>query len=830
MTAQQTLVQAFQEHQAGRVQQAEVLYRQVLSEQPEHADALHALGVARLQQGSADEAIGLLQRAISLDPTQAQYHANLAGILFQLGRSELAISHYRRAVALRPEAAEWQNNLGNALMASRQFTQAIDAYQRAMAIRPDYVEAIYNLGAACGASGRFDQAIDALKRTVELRPDYPEAFNNLGNALSEKHQHAQALEYYHKAISLRPYFAETYNNLGIALHKLNRFDEAIAAYRESMRLRPGKPEVHYHLANAFKDKGEREAAAEEARQAIALRPDYAEAYITLSALLVDVNRWDEAMDVARKAIAVRPNWAGGYNNLGLMHRMRGQHAEALDLLRRALSQDPHFREALVNLGSALHESGKLDEAMDAYRHAVTEYPDSVEAQVNLGNALKDAGQIDQAIAAYRKSEAIKPDAPPAENLLLALNYSPSYTPEQILQEHLSWGRAITAAAGEPFHSHDNDRNPDRRLRIGYVSGDFRLHIVGYNVLPLLERHDRRAFQIFGYSNVVCPDALTDRFRSLCDGWRDVKGLTDAQLAKSVRDDGIDVLVDLAVHTADNRLTAFARKPAPVQVSFAGYPGTTGLKQVDYRLTDRFLDPPNENDAYYAERSYRLEDSFWCYRPVVSPIPPVSDLPALTSGYVTFGCLNNFCKINPPVLELWARVLRSEPTAQLILIARQGSHRRRAIELLQIEGINPGRIEFLDYQPLDGYLRTHHRIDIGLDTFPYNGHTTSLDSLWMGVPVVTLVGRTAVARAGWCQLGNLGLSELAAHDPGQFVQIATSLANDLPRLAALRAGLRQRMENSPLMDCDRFTRNIERGYRQMWRTWCSDGGSHDPAGV
>jgi predicted O-linked N-acetylglucosamine transferase (SPINDLY family) len=830
VTAQQTLIQAFQEHQAGRVREAEALYRQVLSEHPEHADALHALGVARLQQGSADEAIVLLQRAISLDPTQAQFYANLAGILCQLGRTEPAISHYRRAVALRPEAAEWQNSLGNTLMSAGQFGQAAEAYRRAVAVRGDYADAWYNLGAACGASGRFDESIEALNRTIELRPNYPEALNNLGNALSEKNEHARAVELYQRALALRPNFAEAHNNLGIALHKLRRFDEAIAAYRESMRLRPGKPEVHYHLANAFKEKGERQAAVEEAQRAIALRPDYAEAYITLSALLVDANRWDEAMEMGRRAISVRPNWAGGYNNLGLMHRMRGEHAASLEQFRRALSCDPHFREALVNVGSALHETGRLDEALDAYRHALAEYPDSVEAYLNMGNALKDGGLVDEGIDAYRKAQAIRHDLAPAPNLLLALNYSPNHTPEQILKEHLHWGEAATVAAGELFTTHDNNRNPDRRLRIGYVSGDFRLHVVGYNVMPLLEKHDRRQFEVFGYSNVGFPDAMTDRFRSLCNVWRDVKALTDAQLAQAVRDDRIDILIDLAVHTADNRLMAMARKPAPVQVTFAGYPGTTGLRQIDYRLTDRFLDPPNENDGFYAERLYRLEESFWCYRPVVSPIPPVAPLPAENNGYVTFGCLNNFCKINRHVLEVWARVLRSEPTSKLVMIARPGSHRRRTIEFLLNEGITPGRIEFVDYQPLDRYLRTYDRIDIGLDTFPYNGHTTSLDSLWMGVPVVTLVGRTAVARAGWCQLSNLGLAELAAQDTEQFVRIASSLANDLPRLAEIRAGLRGRMQASPLMDGDRFTRNIEGAYRQMWRAWCSDGGSPNSAGI
>ncbi len=311
------------------------------------------------------------------------------------------------------------------------------------------------------------------------------------------------------------------------------------------------------------------------------------------------------------------------------------------------------------------------------------------------------------------------------------------------------------------------------------------------------------------------DDLTDRFRVHADVWRDTAALSDEQLASQVREDGIDILVNLTLHMARNRLLVFARKPAPVQVTFAGYPGTTGLDAIDYRITDRHLDPPGLFDHCYSEKSIRLPDSFWCYDPLESDAA-VNALPAAANGRVTFGCLNNFCKVNPLVFKLWARVLKAVEPSRLLILADEGSHRRRTLDLLAKEGVPSERMEFVAHQPRPRYLTYYHGIDIGLDTVPYNGHTTSLDSFWMGVPVVTLVGQTVVGRAGFSQLMNLGLPELIAASPEQYVRIAAELAGDLPRLADLRATLRQRMGASPLMDAPRFARNVEAAYQAMWR--------------
>ncbi len=357
------------------------------------------------------------------------------------------------------------------------------------------------------------------------------------------------------------------------------------------------------------------------------------------------------------------------------------------------------------------------------------------------------------------------------------------------------------------------------MRLGYISPDFRSHAAAFFTAPLFAAHDRTGFEIFCYSDVIRPDDTTARLRSLVDGWREITGLGHAEVARQIRQDRIDILVDLTMHMAHHRLLVFARKPAPVQACWLAYPGTTGLSTIDYRITDVHLDPTDADDRCYAEQSIRLPETFWCYDPL-DRNPAVNALPAAGNGYVTFGCLNNFCKINPGVLRLWAGVLRAVDRSRLTILAAEGSHRRQVLDLLAEEGVDRQRVAFVGHRPRPLYLEYYHEIDIGLDTVPYNGHTTSLDSFWMGVPVVTLVGSTVVGRAGLCQLTNLGLPELIAFNPEQYMRIAAELAQDLPRLAAMRTGLRARLQASPLMDAPRFARHLEAAYRKMWRRWCA----------
>jgi len=555
------------------------------------------------------------------------------------------------------------------------------------------------------------------------------------------------------------------------------------------------------------------------RQVLARKPNHAEALNLLGVLAGQAGQLDTAVELIRRAVGLKPDFAEAYGNLGVVLKANGQVDEAIASYRQAIRLNADLAEVHSNLGNALKDKEQLDEAMSSYRQAIRLKPDSAEAYYNLGHAFNDTGRLDEAVACYRQAIRLKPDFAEAHSdLVYSLPFNPAYDARMILEENRGWNRQHAEPLKKLIQPHDNDRDPNRRLRIGYVSPDFREHCQALFTIPLFSNHNRQAFEIFCYAHAGRPDAVTERIGGYVDGWRSIVGMSDEAAARKIREDRIDILVDLTMHMGNNRLGILARKPAPVQAAWLAYPGTTGLSAMDYRLTDPYLDPPGLNDYFYSETSIRLPDSFWCYDPLVTDLA-VNALPAQTNGYLTFGCLNNFCKVNQQVLRLWAQVLRAVDPSQLVILCPEGSHRQLALNLLQREGISPDRIEWIVRRPRRQYLELYHRIDVGLDTFPSNGHTTSLDSFWMGVPVVSLVGKTVVGRAGLSQLTNLGLTELIAHTPEQYVGIAAALAGDVLRLAELRRTLRARMETSPLMDAPRFARNIEAAYRQMWRNWC-----------
>jgi protein O-GlcNAc transferase len=732
-------------HQAGRLAEAEQLYRQVLARQPHHADALHLLGMLNHQAGQNAIGVELLRQAIALNPESPLVHYNLANALKSDGKLDEAVVAYRQAIHVRPDYAAAYNNLGIALNLSGQLQESLVAFRRAASLRPDHAASFSNLGDALKGVGELDEAIEAYRRAITLRPDYAEAHNNLGNALRHKGQ----------------------------------LDEALAEYKTAIGLRPNCGEYLSNLGNAFKDMGQLNDAAAAYQKAIALAPDY---------------------------------------------------------------HDAHY-----NLGNVLKDAGQFDEAIGFYRQAIALRPTCPKSHYNLGNALKDTGRLKAAIDEYRQAIALAPDLPEAgDNLIYAMQFHPASDARTIAEEQRRWNHRHAELLRQCIQHHRNNRDPDWRLRIGYVSPDFREHCQSLFMLPLLSSHDRRQVEVFCYSDVRRPDARTQKLCNRTDVWREITGQSDEQVAALIRQDQIDILVDLTMHMAGNRLLMFARKPAPVQVTWLAYPGSTGLTAINYRLSDPYLDPVGMDESIYSEKTIRLPDSFWCYDPLDGRDIPVNALPALSlsnrpalpalsavegslsnapaakNGHVTFGCLNNACKINDAVLDLWSQVLIRVKNSRLLLLTAEGTHRQHTLDRLARQGIEPDRVEFAPPRPRKEYLELYHHIDVGLDTFPYNGHTTSLDAFWMGVPVVTLVGQTAVARAGWCQLSNLGLPELAAATPQQFVQIAVELAANLPRLAELRATIRGLLERSPLMDAPKFARNIEAAYRKMWRAWCESG--------
>jgi predicted O-linked N-acetylglucosamine transferase (SPINDLY family) len=785
----EALARGVAHHQAGRLREAQEAYLQILAVDPKHADALHLLGVVASQVGNHALAVESIQRAIELNGTSSAFHSNLGAAFRDQGKLREAAECFRRALELNPDLSEARINLGNALKDQGRWEEAAACYIRALELKPDSVEAHYNLGTAFQEQGVLDKAIGCFQQALELRPGLAEAYNNLGTAFHAQGALEKSVDCFRRAVQLRPDLADAHNNLGAAFQAQGKLDDALASYQRAVELQPDYAEALNNLGSAFQDLGKMEQAINCFRRVLELKPDLTETY----------NKLGIALDAARKV------------------------DEAVACFRRVLELKPDYAEAFSNLANALQSQGKLDEAVDAHRRALNLKPGFAEAHVNLGNVLKDQGSLDEAVACYRQALQLKPGLSAAHSCLLhTLWYCPNYDSATIYQEHCQWYRRWAETLAKEVAAHTNDRSPNRRLRIGYVSPDFRGHCQSLFTVPLLSAHDHRQFEIVCYSDVVAPDSLTARLKSDVEEWRNIVGLTDTAVAQLVRQDQIDILVDLTMHMASNRLLVFARKPAPVQVCWLAYPGTTGLKTMDYRLTDPYLDPPGLNERYYSEQSIRLPDCFWCYDPLTDQ-SVVNSLPAVSIGHVTFGCLNNFCKVNAAVLQLWAQVLNAVERSRLLLLAPEGSARQYVLQILGKAGISPGRVTFVARQSRMNYLELYNQIDIGLDTFPYNGHTTSLDAFWMGVPVVTLVGATVVGRAGFCQLSNLGLPELAGNTPEQFVEVSVRLARDWARLSHLRAALRERIEKSPLMDATRFARSMEAAYRDMWQRWCAAGG-------
>jgi protein O-GlcNAc transferase len=678
-------------------------------------------------------------------------------------------------------------------------------------------------------AGRLAQAEEAYRRVLALEPGHVVSLNNLGLIYQDRQQFDQAIELYRQALALRPDYVEALNNLGCVYQRTKRADLALPCLLQAVRLQPDFPVALNNLGNVLAFLGRLDDATAYYQRAIGLKPDYVNALVNFGRACCGRGRVEPALDSLRKALALNPRRPDTLSTLGIALRALGNTEEAGACFRRAQALISQDTDSLNHLGASYMDQHLTDQAIDCFEQALKNDPRCVTALIHLGIALLAQGNLARALACYRQAVAVDPgDVRAASNLVYTLHFDPNADPQTILQEHRLWEQRHALPLRQLWQPHNNERSPERTLRIGYLSPDFREHSVGRFLLPLLEHHDPQRFEVFCYAEVHRPDAFTERFQTLAQGWRNTVNLPDGQLAELIRQDHIDILVDLALHTAGNRLLVFARKPAPVQVTYLGYCSTTGLQAIDYRFTDPYLDPspspgtPGENlveaENCYSEQSVHLPQTYWCYQPPADA-PDLNPLPSLAAGQVTFGSLNNFNKVSAPTLATWRRILRSLPLARLLLYTAEGSHRQRLKDTLAADGIDPQRLEFVDQLPLRPFLELYHRIDIALDPFPFNGGTTTYDALWMGVPVVSLAGRTSVGRAGLSILSNLGLQHLVASNPDDYVAIAVNLANNPPQLTQLRSTMRQRMLASPLMNAPTFTTNVETAYRQMWIHWC-----------
>lgn len=532
------------------------------------------------------------------------------------------------------------------------------------------------------------------------------------------------------------------------------------------------------------------------------------------------DRIEEAVRCMKKTVALLPDDAEAHTNLTTALYELGRPAEALPNARRALALDPDNGKVICNLGVTLYALGKLDEAAVFLRRATALQPDDPKNHSNLGLTLQDQGQITEAIQVYRRMLALQPNfAWGHSNLLFCLSLDANTDAQQLLAEHLAFGEQFEAPLRAGWQAHTNSKDPDRCLQVGFVSGDLYNHAVASFLEPVLVNLARNTnLSLHAYYTRDIQDDVMLRLRTYFPHWNTVKGLDDAALANKIRSDRIDILIDLSGHTGNNRLVTFAHKPAPIQISWIGYPGTTGLQAMDYYQADRFFAPPGLLDGQFSEKLVQL--------PALAPFqisafaPLVNELPALRKGHITFGSFNRVNKIGRPVIALWAQVLRALPTAQMLIGGMPTDENTNIRQWFEDEGIETGRLQFHPKASIQSYLTLHHQVDICLDTFPYNGGTTTLHALSMGVPTLTLTGQTAASRAGACNLGQVGLDDFVAHDQDDFVQRALHWANHLEELSHIRADLRQQLSQSPAGQADVIAVSVAQAWRTMWQRWCA----------
>jgi predicted O-linked N-acetylglucosamine transferase (SPINDLY family) len=812
------LGQAIGLHQAGRLAEAHQLYDRVLSIDQNSFDALHLLGMLEAQRGDLAKARQLLNSALRLKPRSAEALINLGNVLRLQGQLEDASEIYARVLAIDSNSILALNNRGSILSALRRFDEARASFDLALKIKPDYSDALYNRGnlfinlhrpaealadfdkahaiepkdaqilVARGNAlmmiGHVDDAIGDFTRALTLQPGLAQALVSRAAALRRQNRLIEALADDDRALKVWPNYAEALSHRGLTLHGLNRFDEALASYQQALAVRPDFPEAQHNRArtlSALKRFGDALAAYD---KALALTPDYAEAWVGRGHILTETSRYDDAL--------------GAYD--------------------RALALELNHVEAWAGRGNVFAQTARYSQAVAAYDTALALEPDHADSWVGRGNALLDQSKIDEAIVCYRRVASSKAEF--HSNLIFARNFDLDATTVEQQAERARWDELHAQRFAASIRLHANDPVADRRLRIGYVSSHFRHHASAYGFGGVLLSHDPKSFEVVCYSDVLQEDDVTARFRAHAAKWHRTAGLSDDALVDLIRSDRIDILVDLVGHMRGHRLLAFARKPAPVQVTAWGEPSGTGLGAIDYLLSDPVLVPVAER-AFLAEEVIDLPNflGFW----VPDPVPEPRDPPVLRRGCVTFGSFNRLAKVRDPVLRVWAAILRSLPSAHLVLKDRglaDSDQCARVHAILREEGISPGRVELLGAMSRTEHYLAYHEIDIALDPFPHTGGITTLDALWMGVPVVSWSGSTIPSRYTAAILSAAGLAEFIASDADSYVKLALAQAADVDGLCRLRAGLRSRIANSTFGDSARYTKAVETAYRQMWERWCT----------
>ena len=756
------------------------------------ARAHHMLGLSLLKEGKYDDAVAAFDDAVAIDPAAADTWINRGVALRENGRLADAEASYRRALEIAPSDAVAVNNLANAVSMLGRATEAVALYRRAVALDPAYADAKANLGLAMRDAGDTDGALAFFQEAVAQRPDHVVLLNAYGNTLRQAGRLDDAIATLQHAVAVGPTYAEAFNNLGLAY---------------AMHHKP-------------------EQAAQYLKRATELKPESAIISNNYGALMVRMFRFEEAVKALANAVARDPAYDEALINLGVANYMRGDAKEAISAYVRVLERNPSNAFARYSLGVAYLEDQRLAEAEVEIRAALATDPKNAMAHNTLGVLLLDQHHIAEARTAMREAADVNTASAPVfySNYAFASLYAADVSNAEIMEIHRAYGRRFGTAEPVLNLPHANTREPNHKLRIGYLSPDFRAHSVAYFFEAILEKHDRAQFEIALYSDTTRVDAVTRAMRAAADIWVDTAGLSDDALAQRLKDDRVDILINLAGHTSGNRLPVCALKPAPVQIEYLGYPETSGVPAQDYRLVDARTDPEGEADARSTERLVRLPDCFHCYRPgkVTEAAAPA---PHIKRGYVTFASFNVLPKVTSEAITAWATILKAVPGSHFLIKCKQLRDERVQARIraeFAAAGVDPARIEMTAFIASVGdHLAQYGRVDLALDTFPYNGTTTTCESLYMGVPVLTMRGDNHRSRVGLSLLHAVGLEDaFVADNVADYIERAVAFGRNPAPLAEIRHKLRAMVEQSPLRDEVGFTRTLEKTYRDLWKAWCA----------
>jgi len=754
----QDLASAIASHQAGRLSDAEAVYLSCLARDAADRDATFYLAGLRLQQGRGEEAETLLRRLL--------------------------------------------------------------------AIRPDDAPAWMQLGLAARSRGAFADALPCLERAVHLQDASPAAHYNLGVVLALLGRTQEALLSFERAVLLKPHYALAHSNRGAALARLGRWADAVASCERALSLNPSLVDAHANRGAALIELGLLSEAIESLQRTLVLAPEHVDAWLGRGNALQRLGRLEEAEANWRQALAQNANAkvsdpkarAKYLNNLGTTLLDQGRVAEAGVIFGEALATAPDFSDAQSNLLLSFDQAGNLDAMAQGLADAVVRFPDNAELHARYGRVLCDTGRTAEALVAYRRAVMLEPENLSRRSaMIITILYLPEPCALDFHTELEAFDRAARAQSGRegpervtvPAGPHATQqfahpRSPSGRLRIGYVSADLRLHSVAYFLEPVLESHDRGSVEIFCYHCAPQEDEVTSRIKVQCEHWRACSSLPDKDLARLIESDSIDVLIDLSGHTAGNRLGVFARRPAPIQLSWLGFPGDTGLGSIDGYIGDALVAPQGA-------KVIRLAPTFSCYRPS-RHAPAVAPAPMMKNGYVTFGSFNNLVKLSEPAVALWSRILREIDGSRLILKhqALKGEQTARRVKSrFAMHGVEAERLHILPWDAsLDAHFGHYDLVDIGLDPFPYCGVTTTCEALWMGVPVISLVGDRFAGRTGLSLLSAIGHPEWAVATEDDYVNQVKALCSSPSTLARLRSTLRDHVAVSPLTDARAFTSALE----------------------